>query len=708
MTEAKRQGAVPGPDEVIAALRESRRGPVKPKDLARLLDVPQAQYRAFRELLRRLEQGGELYRVKGNRYAIPDKINLVVGTLQITRSGDAFLRPDQPRQKDLFIPAANLASGMDGDRVTARIESRPRGLSAVGRVLKVLDRAHPTIVGTFHRARNLAFVAPLDPRLSRDVLLPGGEAGGAREGDVVVVRIVHFGDRRLNAGGEIERVLGGMEDPGVDVLAILYGHGLKAEFPSEVETAAREAAHRLRTPGERKDHKNLHVFTIDPSDAKDHDDALSVTPAGPGTWEVGVHIADVSHFVEEGSPLDLEAFHRGTSVYLVDQVVPMLPHHLSSDLCSLRKGTDRLAVSLFLRMDEEGRVRGHRFERSWIRCAHALDYDLVQDVLSGQATVDEVTDDALRTLDRLAKALRGKRKDRGSLDFDLPEARVILDAEGAPVDILRRVQMDSHRLIEDFMILANEVVAREAESRGLPIPFRIHEPPAEDRGDELRAFLNSIGHSVPKGKLRPKILQEILSRTEGRPEGPLVSTVVLKSMTRARYDAENLGHFGLASKAYTHFTSPIRRYPDLALHRVVVRSLVQGREPHERWGAPYLDEMTARSSERERIAQKAERDSVELKKVEFMRRHLGSEFDGTISGVTTFGFFVLLDRFFVEGLVHVSALGDDYYVFQPESYTLAGTRTKRRYRLSDRVRIQVARVSKEERRIDFLLVRKLV
>lgn len=267
--------------------------------------------------------------------------------------------------------------------------------------------------------------------------------------------------------------------------------------------------------------------------------------------------------------------------------------------------------------------------------------------------------------------------------------------------------MDSHRLIEDFMILANEVVAREAESRGLPVPFRVHEPPADDRGEELRTFLGSIGHSIPKGKLRPRALQEILDRTDGRPEGPLVSTVILKSMTRARYDPENLGHFGLASKAYTHFTSPIRRYPDLALHRVVVRCLVEGKEPPDRWSSTYLAEMTAHSSERERIAQRAERDSIELKKVEFMRQHLGEEFDGTISGVTTFGFFVLLDRFFVEGLVHVSALGDDYYVFQPEAYTLAGTRTRHRFRLSDRVRVQVARVSKEERKIDFRLVKKL-
>jgi ribonuclease R len=372
----------------------------------------------------------------------------------------------------------------------------------------------------------------------------------------------------------------------------------------------------------------------------------------------------------------------------------------------LREGEDRLALSLFLKMDEGGRIRSHRFERSWIRCAHALDYDRVQEVLEGKASVDEATDSAIHTLNGLARALRRKRKERGSLDFDLPEARVVLDDDGVPLDIRRRVQLDSHRLIEDFMIAANELVARTAEARGLPIPFRVHESPAEDRGEELRVFLTSLGHKLPKGKLRPRVLQEILEQTDGRPEGPLVSTVVLKAMARARYDPDNLGHFGLASKAYAHFTSPIRRYPDLALHRVVARCLVEGQEPKDRWDDAFLEEMTAQASGRERIAQRAERDSVELKKVEFMKRHLGSEFDGTISGVTSFGLFVLLDRFFVEGLVHVSSLGDDYYVFQPESYSLAGARSKRRFRLSDRVRVQVARVSKEERKIDFILVRK--
>ena len=592
---------------------------------------------------------------------------------------------------------------MDGDRVAVRIESRPSGQSPVGRVVNVLERSHPIVVGTLHVNRALRFVEPLDPRIARDILIPEGKEGEAGHGHVVVVRMIQFGDRRQNSIGEVERVLGSIEDPGVDVLAIVHGYGLPAEFPPEVETAARNAEGRGRDGGARSDRRDLLVLTIDPSDAKDHDDALSLVSVKEGVWEVGVHIADVSHFVEEGSLLDLEAFRRGTSVYLVDQVIPMLPHRLSSNLCSLTEGEDRLAVSLFLTIDEGGEVQSHRFERTWVRSAHRLDYETVQRVLDGETSVNPATDDLLRTLDRLAYALRAIRRARGSLDFELPEATVILDEEGAPIDIRKKEQLESHRLIEDFMILANEVVASEAERRHLPIPFRIHEPPSMDRARVLREFLASIGQSLPRGNLGPTGLQAVLDRTADRPESSLVSTVILKSMSRARYDAQNLGHFGLASKAYAHFTSPIRRYPDLALHRVIVRALIEGK-PFDDSDQADVATMAAHATEREELAQKAERDSIDMKKTEFMARHLGEEFNGTISGVTRFGFFVSLDRYFVEGLVHVNSMHDDYFQFVAESYSLVGERSKRRFRLGDRVRTRVARVNKEDRRIDFTLL----
>ncbi len=693
---------LPGLDEIRRILDDTDRGPLRAKELARALDVPTERYRAFRQLLRSLERSGDLYRTRKSRYAVPREINLVVGSIRLTRRGDGFVTPDGAGE-DVFVPGSALDSAMDGDRVAVRIEATPRGRAPEGRVVKVLERARPTVVGIYHPSRSFGFVRPVDQRIQRDILVPAGEEAGARPGDVVVVRIDQYGSRTLNSSGRVERVLGPMSAPGVDVLAILHGHGLESEFPVAVEKAAQDALSLVEEPGRRVDHRELLVFTIDPADARDHDDALSVRELREGVWEVGIHIADVSHFVRPGTPLDVEAFQRGCSVYLVDQVVPMLPHALSSDLCSLREGVDRFALSLFLAMDESGRVREHRFERSWVRSSYSLHYEQVQRVLQGEESVTSEVDEALHLLNRLAGLLRSRRRTRGSLDFDLPEARVLLDEEGRPVDIRKQIQLDSHRLIEDFMILANEVVARDMERKRLPIPYRIHEPPTADRLEELRDFLQSVGHPLPKGEISARKLQEVLDRVDGRAEEVLISTVVLRSMNRARYDPENLGHFGLGSSGYAHFTSPIRRYPDLVLHRVVARALVDGEGISEEWGGEWLEGVCDRSSEREQVAQRAERESVEMKKIEYMRRHLGDEFVGTISGVVAFGFFVALDEVFVEGLVHVSSLADDYYRFLPEAHVMVGQRKKRRFRLGDRVRVQVVRADKEERKIDFLL-----
>ncbi len=701
---------LPDADEVVAKLRASARGPLKPKELARELGVETADYGAFKDLLQELEADGRVYRVKGRRYAVPEKINLVVGRLSVTRRGDGFVVPDSSRQsvQDLFIPASNLESAMDGDRVVARIEGRPRGRNPVGRVIKVLDRAHPIVVGAYHRSGKFGFVEPQDTKIGRDVLIPEGDEADAQDGDVVVVKVIGFGDRKLNPSGRVETVLGPIDDPGVDVLSVLYGHGLPLEFPDAVVDDARRIAgsrRKISLDG-RADCRDLHIFTIDPADAKDHDDALSVSPVGEGLWEVGIHIADVSHFVDEGSRVDLEALERGTSVYLVDRVVPMLPHELSSDVCSLRPDEDRYAVSIFATLDRQARVQEHRFERTVIRSRHRLTYGEVQAVLDGDDSVDGETDRALGILNDLAAELRGKREERGSLDFDLPEARVILGEEGEPVDIQRIIRLESHLLIESFMLLANEIVARRASQGTVPLLYRIHEPPKDDRLEELREFLATLGHRLPKREIRPKDLQRVLEAVEGKPEEDLVSTVVLRSMSRARYAPENVGHFGLAARWYAHFTSPIRRYPDLVVHRAVVRAFIEGRTAPEEWTGHDLEEIAERSSDRERVADEAERDSVELKKVEYMERHLGDEFTGSVSGVTSFGFFVLLDQVFVEGLVHVNTL-DDYYRFLEGQYALLGDRSGRRFRLGDRVRIQVARVSKEERHVDFELLEHL-
>jgi ribonuclease R len=697
--------ALPTDEEILAALRGSRRGPLKPKELARALSVGTHAYKAFRQRLAVLEREGTLYRVKGQRYAVPDKINLRVGRLSVGRSGDAFVSTEDA-PGSVFVPSRALESAMDGDKVVVRVEGKPTGRSPVGRVIKVLERAHETIVGTYHRSRKFGFVRPQAPDTLQEVIVPGGDEGSAREGDVVVVRITAYGSGRLAPVGTIETVLGASGDPGVDILAVIHGHGLPTAFPPDLEEAARHAAARseARTPQSHRDRTDLHVLTIDPVDAKDHDDGLSITRVGDGLWEIGIHIADVTWFLESGSALDLEALRRGTSVYLVDRAIPMLPAPLSSGACSLLPELDRLAVSVFVTMDAEGRVRSHHFERTVIRSRHRLTYEEVEAVLESRGSIDTETDEALRSLDSLAGALRKIRESRGSLDFDLPDSRVILDDEGQPIDIQRITRLESHQLVEDFMLLANQIVAVEAQKRRLPVLYRVHEPPPSDRLEDVRTLLARLGHGLGKAAVGPKALQRVLARVRGRPEEALVSTAILRSMSRAHYSDRNGGHFGLALRAYAHFTSPIRRYPDVQVHRIVVRALIEGERIPPEWGGEGLRAVADQTSQRERVADAAQRDSVALKKIEFMERHLGDEFDGTISGVQSFGFFVLLDEYFVEGLVHVNGLRDDYYVFQPQAYALKGERSRRTFRLGDRVRVRVSRTDKEERQVDFQLL----
>ncbi len=700
-----RRPDLPSEETVLRRLGDSREGPLKAKELAKLLSVPPRRRRAFRDLLLDMVERGRLRRARGQRFALPEKSNRVAGRVALTSKGDGFVKPDAGGP-DVFVAGFLLDSAMDGDQVLVQGEGRRRGRSPSGRVIKVLERAHETLVGTYRSGHPFGAVHPRDRKIQRQLLVPGGREGLAADGDVVVARITAFGSGKMHPMGAVEAVLGRAGDPGVDILAVIHGHGLPVVFPREVEMHAHDSAARRRAhPGrERIDRTDVHAFTIDPVDAKDHDDALSIRPLDGNSWEVGVHIADVSHFVQADDPVDLEALKRGTSVYLVDRVIPMLPPVLSTDACSLLPNVDRFALSLFATVDHSGAVEGARLERTRIRSRHKLSYQEAQAVLDGTGSVDPRTDEALARLRDLSLVLRARRAERGALDLDLPEARVLLGESGQPLQIDKVERLESHRLVEDFMLLANEIVARRAEEAGLPALYRVHEPPPRDKLLELRSFLTALGLLTARTGLGAKELQAVVMKARGRPEERLVSTVVLRAMSQARYDPRNLGHFGLASSHYTHFTSPVRRYPDLWLHRVLARALVQGEPLPEGSGDEALGDKAERCSVQERVAEAAERESVGLKKAEYMERHLGDEFTGTISGVTSFGLFVLLDEVFVEGLVHVRSMTDDYYAYEKSGYRLVGARSRRSFRLGDPLTVRVSRVDKEDRLIDFVLV----
>ncbi|MGH7539702.1 MAG: ribonuclease R [Gemmatimonadota bacterium] len=690
---------------MIRYLREQAPGPLGPKQLQRALGVSDRDYPAFETLLHRLLDQGKLYRQRRGRLGAPKDLNLAIGRLQVIGSGNAFVIPDDENEPDIFVRLHDRRGGVDGDRVVARIERRPPDKGPQGRVIEVRERAHSRVVGVFRARKGYARVEAHEPPLDVEFYVPENAAGGANDGDLVVIEVTEWAERTPVA--RVERVLGRPGDPGVEVLAIQVGYGLPESFPPDIEEAAERIAARGIGAADlegREDLRKQLVVTIDPPDARDHDDAISIRRLDGGEAWIGVHIADVSHYVTEDDTIDEEAWERGTSVYLVDRVIPMLPHALSSGLCSLVPDEDRLTLTVFLRVDPSGTVRESRFAKTVIRSRHRLSYDEAQAILDGEAEAPADLAAELKVLLEASRAIRRRRRERGSLDFDLSESRVVLDAAGEPTDVQRVLRLPAHQLIEDLMIAANEAVARWAIERAVPILYRIHEPPDEEKLEKLREVAGDFDLSVPTGGVRPLDLQRLLDKARGEPYEELLSMTTLRSMKQARYSPTNEGHFGLASSAYAHFTSPIRRYPDLVVHRQLSRGLSDPGEARS-IDAGYLEVTARQASVRERIATEAERDSIELKKIQFMERHVGDTFEATISGVAQFGFFVLLERYHVEGLVHVSTMDDDYYRLDERQHALVGRRRKRKFQLGGRVEVTVVRVDPEERRIDFQLVR---
>lgn len=682
--------------------------PMKLKELAMLLSVPKEQRDELKEVLDILIAEGKIGISKKGKYGKAEEFALA-GTFSGHAKGFGFVTIEG-RGQDVFIPADKTKGAMDGDKVQIVIEGEARGKRAEGAVLRILEHANKTVIGFYQKNKNFGFVLPDNQKLGQDIFIPQGKDMGAVTGHKVIVRITDFGDDRKKPEGVITEILGHVNDPGVDILSIIKAYGLPEGFPDEVmvqvvgipdEVEEEEKKNRL-------DLRHLQTVTIDGEDAKDLDDAISISKENDDHYTLGVHIADVSHYVTENSPLDKEALKRGTSVYLVDRVIPMLPHKLSNGICSLNAGTDRLALSCLMEIDGKGNVIGHRIAETLIQVDRRMTYTAVNAIVTDRdPDVMEEYRDFVPMFDlmkELADILRERRKKRGSIDFDFPESKIILDEKGRPVDIKPYERNAATKIIEDFMLMANETIAEDYFWQELPFLYRTHDYPDPEKMKRLGTFINNFGYTIrtQNGEVHPKELQKLLDKIEGTPEEALISRLTLRSMKQAKYTTVCTGHFGLAANYYTHFTSPIRRYPDLQIHRIIKENLRRGLS--DRRFAHYdsiLPEVAVQCSSMERRADEAERETDKLKKCEYMSKRIGKEYDGVISGVTNWGLYVELPNT-VEGLIRVNDLTGDYFVFDEEHMELVGEMTRKSYKLGQKIRVQVADTDKLTRTIDFI------
>ena len=708
-----RSGATWTRDEVLRALREDVRRPATARDLIRTLGVPREERVAFKRHLTALVDAGELVRQRGHLFGLPGRPDLVVGTIHTTASGVGFVSRDGQPGDDLFIPPGALGDAMHGDRVTARVERRTeRGDE--GRVVEVVSRRHQRIVGRLEvDCAGRGFVVPFDKRVLADVLIAGRDPLLAAAGEMVVVDLTKYPSEARGPEGRIVEVLGRVTTPGVDTTVILRSFGIPEDFPADAVAEAQRLGEVVR-PADiagRTDFRQVPTVTIDGEDARDFDDAITLSRLPDGLYRLGVHIADVSHYVGEDSPLDEAAYERGTSVYFPDRAVHMFPHELATGLCSLRPRVDRLVQSCVMDVDGRGRVVRYEMHDGVIHSAARMTYTEVNAIVSDRDPAVRAAYEPLVPLFELMHELFGvlneRRRRRGSIDFDLPEAEVVMDTEGAVTAIIASERNVAHRMIEEFMLLANETVAGHLVRHGVPSLHRVHEAPDVKKVEEFEAFIAPLGYGLAATgqAVRPRHFQRLIDRMRGTPEERPIAALMLRTMQKARYDVASLGHFGLAVDEYTHFTSPIRRYPDLVVHRMLRESRrgpVSAARREELEDA--LPEVARHTSEMERRADEAERQLLQWKKVRFMADKVGDEFDGYVTGVAPYGLFVQLIEHFVEGRVHVTSMADDFYRFVEQQHVLFGENTKKTYRLGDRVRVQVIRVDQELRQVDLGLV----
>ena len=684
--------------------------PMKIKEIAAVLQIPREQREELKAVLDALVDEGKVALSKRGKYSKGEQVRLK-GIFRANVRGFGFVCPED-ESEDVYISEDNLCGAFQGDEVEFIVTGSPAGRRREGRIVRILAHNVVRIVGLYEQSKGFGFVRPDDQRYINDIYIPAGKENGAMTGHKVVVELSSYGGTHMKPEGRVAEIIGHVNDPGTDILSIVMDMGIPSEFPEKVLNQAIRVGKEVSAAdcAGRKDLRDWMMVTIDGEDAKDLDDAVSLTKEGEN-YRLGVHIADVANYVQEGSALDREALNRGTSVYLADRVVPMLPHKLSNGICSLNAGEDRLALSCIMTFGPDGEILEHEIAETVIRVDKRMSYTGVAAVLSacedGESGVDR-TDayvSMILLMKELSDKIRNRRGRRGSVNFDFPETKILLDELGRPVEVKPYERNDASKIIEDFMLAANETVAEEYYWLDVPFIYRTHEVPDNEKIRQLSTFINNFGYHIhTHNEVKPKEIQKLLDRIEGTPYEAMISRLVLRSMKQAKYTTENAGHFGLAARYYTHFTSPIRRYPDLQIHRII-KEHIRGRLNSERIAhyEEILPKAAAQCSERERRADEAEREVIKMKKAEYMQNHIGEEYEGVISGVAKWGLYVELPNT-VEGLVHVADMRDDHYEFSEQTYELTGVRTGRVYKLGQSVRVCVSGADKLQRTVNFDLI----
>lgn len=698
--------------KILNFMREDAYKPLNYEELKGAMEIDETEMNLLHDALQQLEQHGDIIQTKKKKFGYTEKMNLVPGRIQGNKKGFAFLIPDNKDIKDLFIPSGNLNGAMNDDRVIVRLTAGELNTKkSEGEVIRVLERANKRVVGLFEASANFGFVIPDDPRIYQDIFVPKADFNNAKNGHKVVVEITVWPESRRNPEGKVIEILGYKDEAGTDILSIIRSHNLPEEFPENVEGQASKIPEKVKEEEltRRKDLRDRIIVTIDGEDAKDLDDAVNVEKLPNGNYLLGVHIADVSHYVFEKSALDIEALKRGTSVYLVDRVVPMLPRRLSNGICSLNPQVERLTLSCDMEIDSKGKVVNYDIFESFIKTRERMTYKNVNKILTDKdpETIERYKElvPAFETMHELMQILGKRRISRGSIEFEFQETKIILDDKGRPTEIRPYERGISEQIIEEFMLICNETIAEHMFWKDTPFVYRVHEDPAPEKIEVFNEFIYNFGYHI-KGadEIHPKALQQLMEKIKGTREERIISTLMLRSLKKARYTSSNLGHFGLAAKYYCHFTSPIRRYPDLIIHRIIKEDL-HGKLNSSRLKELHgkLEELADHCSVRERAAEEAERDVEDLKKAEYMKERIGEEYEGIISNVTSFGMFIELENT-VEGLVRISNIDDDYYMYDEKHHTMIGERSKRTFRIGDVLNIRVDKVDIANKNIDFVLI----